>query len=204
MAIRKSQHIIGNFTGWAVHDCWSSYFGYRNVRHAVCGAHLLRELESLIENKSKWAKEFKVFLLDIYLYRKEKPDDSKTEWETEFDRICERANEEEPQAEVSGKRGKKKRTKGRNLLERLIKRKESVLAFAYNADVPFTNNQAERDIRPVKLKQKVSGCFRTFHGAEVYARIEGYVSTLRKNQFNIFKELTNVFNLTNFDFKYLT
>lgn len=77
-----------------------------------------------------------------------------------------------------------------------------VLIFAYHTEVPFTNNQAERDIRPAKLKQKVSGCLRTFHGDEIYAQIEGYVSPLRENQFNIFKELTNMFSVTNYNFKY--
>ncbi len=203
-ALDSPKSIIGDFNGWAMHDCWSSYFGYSNVKHAVCGAHILRELEALIEEKSLWAGEFKFFLLEIYHFRKRHPYESKTKWKTEFDRICERADIEEPPARISGNRGRKKRTKGRNLLERLIKHKEAGLAFAYNVEVPFTNNQAERDIRPVKVKQKVSGCFRTFHGAEVYARIEGYVSTLRKNRFDIFKELTNDFNSTNVDFNLST
>lgn len=68
-----------------------------------------------------------------------------------------------------------------------------MLAFAFYPEVPFTNNQAERDVRPVKVKQKVSGCFRTVNGAEQYARIAGYISTVRKHQLNIFKELCNVF-----------
>lgn len=203
-ALDSSKSIIKDFFGWAMHDCWSSYFSYTHLKHVICGAHLLRELEALIENKSIWAKEFKMFLLDVYLFRMKNPNQSKIEWKTNFDKICEKAQIEEPSSQVSGKRGKRKRTKGRNLLERLIKHKDAVLAFAYHAGVPFTNNQAERDIRPVKLKQKVSGCFRTFHGAEVYARIEGYVSTLRKNKFDIFKELTNVFTSTNVDFIYTT
>ena len=110
----------------------------------------------------------------------------------------------EPLSVSSGKRGRKKQIKGRNLLVRLIKYKEAVLAFAYNDEVSFTNNQAERDIRPMKLKQKISGCFRSFHGAEVYARIEGYLSSLRKNKFNIFEELSNVFSSSNFDFSNTT
>jgi transposase len=200
-ALESSKSIIQEFTGWAIHDCWSSYFCYTNLKHAVCGAHLLRELEALIENKSLWAIDFKKFLHNIFQYRKCNPNRSKPEWKTEYDQLCEMADIEEPLPETTGKKGKRKRTKGRNLLIRLQKHKDAVLAFAYQEGVPFTNNQAERDIRPVKLKQKISGCFRTFHGAEIYARIEGYVSTLRKNQFNIFKELTNVFTLTNYNFQ---
>ena len=138
--------------------------------------------------------------MDIYTFRKDNPAESKTD----YDAVCARADIEEPLSVSSGKRGRKKQTKGRNLLVRLIKHKEAVLAFAYNDEVSFTNNQAERDIRPMKLKQKISGCFRSFHGAEVYARIEGYLSSLRKNKFNIFDELSNVFFSDNFDFSNTT
>lgn len=104
------------------------------------------------------------------------------------------AQGEEPPPVKTGKRGRSKRTKGRNLLERLQKYKPAVLAFAFNPQVPFTNNQAERDIRPIKVKQKISGCFRTFMGAEHYARIAGFISTTRKHKLNVFKELRNVFD----------
>ena len=203
-ALESSKSIIKRFTGWAIHDCWSSYFNYTNVKHAICGAHLLRELQALIENGSNWSKEFQTLLLSIFQYRKEHPTETKQEWSMQYDAICVKANLEEPPPIISGKRGKYKRTKGRNLLIRLINHKDAVLAFSVYPEVPFTNNQAERDIRPAKLKQKISGCFRTFHGAEIYARIEGYVSTLRKNQFNIFKELTNIFISQNFSFELST
>jgi transposase len=76
----------------------------------------------------------------------------------------------------------------------LQQHEEAVLAFAFDKEVPFTNNQAERDLRPAKLKQKVSGCFRTLAGAQVYARIEGFLSTARKQGRNVFKELTAAFS----------
>ena len=75
---------------------------------------------------------------------------------------------------------------------------DAVLAFAFNEEVPFTNNLAERDIRPVKVKMKVSNCFRTLTGAEIYARIESFISTARKNNRNIFQELTNTMDGHNF------
>ncbi len=79
-------------------------------------------------------------------------------------------------------------------LTRVPRAGAAVLAFAFNPEIPFTNNQAERDLRPVKVKLKVSGCFRTISGAEHHARIAGFVSTVRKNQLNVFKELCNIFN----------
>jgi len=77
-------------------------------------------------------------------------------------------------------------------------KKDAVLAFAFNPEVPFTNNLAERDIRPAKVKQKISNCFRTFQGAEIYARIEGFISTARKNRRNVFSELCTTFDGNNF------
>jgi transposase len=89
-------------------------------------------------------------------------------------------------------RGKPKKTKGRNLFDRLTKHQDAVLAFAFHPEVPFSNNQAERDIRPTKTKMKVSGCFRTQYGAEIYARIQSFISTVRKLQFNPFNQLYTV------------
>src|SRR5680860_851445 len=76
--------------------------------------------------------------------------------------------------------------------------KRQVLAFAFNKQLPFTNNLAERDIRPAKVKQKISNCFRTFKGAEIYARIESFVSTARKHDRDVFSELCNTFEGHNF------
>ena len=83
-------------------------------------------------------------------------------------------------------------------MERLIREKEAVLTFAFNKEVPFTNNLAERDIRPAKVKQKISNCFRTFSGAEIYARIEGFVSTARKHNRKFFSEFFTTFEGHNF------
>ncbi len=192
-AIESEQSILQKFFNWTVHDCWASYFNLGNVKHAVCGAHILRELQAQIENMSDWALKFKTFLLKIYKMPIDERIKIKSEIQTEFDLIIKQGQIEEPCPEKTGKRGKLKRTKGRNLLERLEKLKAAVLAFAFNDEVPFTNNQAERDLRPVKVKLKVSGCFRTFVGAEHYARIAGFVSTSRKNKLNVFRELYNVF-----------
>lgn len=93
---------------------------------------------------------------------------------------------------VEGRTGRDKRSKGRNLLDRLVLHQETVLAFAFELGVPFTNNQAERDLHGVKVKQRVSGCFRTESGAGVYARIAGLVSTMRKNGRDVVDQLASV------------
>ena len=199
-AIQSNKSILTHYFGWLVHDCWGSYFKLEHLKHAICGAHILRELESLIENQqSKWAKVFKLFLLSVYNMPFEERVKRKELIESRYDRICslgERA--EPPPIKIPGRKGRSKRTKGRNLVERLISKKEAVLAFAFNPEVPFTNNLAERDIRPAKVKQKVSNCFRTFKGAEIYARIEGVMSAVRKNQCNVFSELCTTFERYNF------
>ena len=199
LALNSEKSILGRIRGWLVHDCWSSYFGFLKMRHAICGAHILRELEGLIENeRSKWARVFKTFLMHVYEMPFKERVRRRRQIETRYTLIRiigERA--EPPPYKTPRRRGKYKRTKGRNLVKRLIREKDAVLAFAFNEEVPFTNNLAERDIRPAKVKQKVSNCFRTFSGAEIYARIAGFVSTARKNNMNVFSELCTTFNAYN-------
>jgi transposase len=91
----------------------------------------------------------------------------------------------------TGKRGRLKKTEQQNFIERLLHHQESALAFAHDFAVPFDNNLAERDIRMVKLKQKISGTFRSLHGTQYFARIRGYISTVRKNGGNVFDEVKN-------------
>lgn len=166
----------------------------------MCGAHILRELQGLTDSgQSKWAKTFKIFLMSIYEMPFDKRMKRKQQIQSRFMRICSLGElAEPPPVKTAGKRGRYKRTKGRNLVERLIKYKDAVLAFAFNQNVPFTNNLAERDIRPTKIKQKISNSFRSFEGAQYYARIEGFISTARKNNKNIFNELSTTFDGTNF------
>jgi transposase len=200
LALNSEKSILSRIRGWLVHDCWRSYFGFLKMKHTICGAHILRELEGLVENeRSKWARVFNTFLMNTYEMPFEERVKRKQQIESRYTLICgigEKA--EPPPRKTQGKRGKYKRTKGRNLVERLIREKEAVLAFAFHEEVPFTNNLAERDIRPAKVKQKVSNCFRTFSGAEIYARIAGFVSTTRKNNRNVFSELYTTFNEYNF------
>ncbi len=199
-ALESESSILGKLNNWLVHDSWSSYFSFKNYKHAMCGAHILRELQGLVDaGQSKWAKTFKIFLMSVYEMPFDERIKRKQQIHNRFMRICNIGEHmEPPPIKTSGKRGRYKRTKGRNLVERLIKYQGAVLAFAFNENVPFTNNLAERDIRPTKIKQKISNSFRSFKGAEYYARIEGFISTARKNNKNIFNELSTTFAGSNF------
>jgi len=197
-ALLSTQSVYGACHNWTVHDCWASYFSAGNGRHSLCGAHLLRELAALIEQGAKWAGAMHSYLLDAYKASRHGPIAAveQMRWRTGYEALCGQGDEEELPALVffkaDGRTGRAKRSKGRNLLERLILHQEAVLAFAFEAGVPFSNNQAERDLRPVKVKQRVSGCFRTASGAAVYARIAGFVSTMRKNGRNVVDQLASV------------
>ena len=203
-ALNSEYSDLPKYTGWAVHDRWASYFLYKNCQHADCGAHLLRDLQSLIDKGSKWAKQMHELLMEAYTksnYGKSLCSNLKTV-QKRYDQILRKAQKEEPPPiqRFEGKRPWK--TKGRNLLEHLDKFKRAVLAFAENRHVPFTNNLAERDVRPAKTKQKVSGCFRTLTGAQQYARIQAFISTARKQQLNVFNELLAIFNGHNISFSF--
>ena len=197
-ALLSPQSIFGACLHWTVHDCWASYFKAGKGRHALCGAHLLRELAALIEQGSGWAKAMHTYLLEAYKASRHGPllVPERMHWRHCYEQLCGQADEEELPPLVffkaDGRTGRAKRSKGRNLLDRLILHQDAVLAFAFEPGVPFTNNQAEGDLRPVKVKQRVSGCFRTRSGAAIYARIAGFVSTMRKNGRNVVDALASV------------
>ncbi|HEC43856.1 MAG TPA: hypothetical protein ENI20_13625 [Bacteroides sp.] len=142
LALGSDKINIGQNQG-LVGDCWSSYFKFK-MKHAICGTHILRDLEGLIESgKSKWAGVFKTFLMSVYEMPFEERVKRRQHIESRYNLICalgERA--EPPPYKTPGKRGRHKQTKGRNLVERLIREKDAVLAFAFNKEVPFTNNLA--------------------------------------------------------------
>jgi len=183
--------ILPEFKGIAVHDGWKPYNGYE-CDHALCNAHLQRELTGIEENyKQQWAKEMNELLTEMKKYTdecKEQVKDLDFEQikalEERFNAIIIKGIEENPPSlnpEKQGKRGKNPKTKARNLLDRFIEHKEPILRFLNDLGVPFENNQAERDIRMMKLQQKISGTFRTIQGAEAFCRIRAYISTIRKN-----------------------
>jgi len=193
-ALLDSASLIGQFANWAIHDCWVSYFNFEQCAHGICGAHILRELTALEEKNTQWATWYKRYLLTIYYMSDEGKNQLNPQQQQKalalYNKIWTYADQAEPPPQKSKTgRGRPKATKGRNLLIRLKKHQAAVLAFAFHKEVPFTNNQAERDLRPAKIKQKVAGSFRTFEGAQRYARIQGFLSTTRKHQFSVFNEL---------------
>ena len=119
-------------------------------------------------------------------------------YEKSYERVLRKGEKEEPPPK-KGARGRAKRTKGRNLLERLKKHQEAVLRFAKEENVPFTNNQAERDLRPAKIKQKMNGGFRARSGTESYCRINSVISSLRKQSRQVFQELLALINGKRFE-----
>ncbi|TAE21744.1 MAG: IS66 family transposase [Cytophagales bacterium] len=192
-ALESPQSIFSNCTGWTVHDCWASYFSVGKGRHSLCGAHLLRELQALIEADSDWAKLMQTFLLELYRLTRPGPlpVTHHAFWRAEYEAICGLADKVEV-LPLPASRGRPRQSKGRNLLDRLVIHQDAVLAFAFEPGVAFTNNQAERDLRAVKVKQRVSNCFRTESGAAHYARLAGFISTMRKNKQDVLAQLTNV------------
>jgi len=198
-ALEDIVSLLPQFKNWAIHDCWSSYFKFVECQHGLCGTHIIRELFALEEKEILWASWFRRYLFALYDMTEQGTKALDAEQQKKalllFDKIWNNANRMEPlPVKPKSGRGRPKATKGRNLLTRLKKHQVAVLAFAFHEEVPFTNNQAERDLRPAKTKQKIAGSFRTFSGAQNYARIFGFISTARKNQFNVFNELVAAFN----------
>ena len=179
--------ILPYFNGTLVHDCWGAYFKY-TCTHAICNAHILRELTAIWENdKHNWARKVEEFLRKIndrviaaggVLAPSESTKISK-----QYDKLMKEAEKECPPPDPTPqkKRGRTKKSKARNLLERLIEHKDAVLRFTQDPEVPFTNNRAENDIRMTKVQQKISGCFRSMDGARIFCRVRSYLSTCRKN-----------------------
>ena len=198
----SEQSIIKDYQGAAVHDCWESYFKFEKCRHILCNAHLLRELENLKERGSEWGKQLKELMFEMYeaSEKGEKELAKRAEWEAKYEKICEHGEVEEPPPELN-KKGRPKNSKGRNLVHRLKKYQVGIMEYAFRAEIPFTNNQAERDIRCVKIKQKISNSFRSQAGASNYARIQGFVSTVKKQEMNILAEIVNVFDNQNITFQ---
>jgi transposase len=179
--------ILPKFKGILCHDHWKPYYTY-DCTHALCNAHHLRELTAVWEeDKQQWAKEMKALLEETNRAVKDAGgllESSKSEkYRQRYRSIVKNAETECPAPDETnrkGKRGRGKRTKARNLLERLIEYENDVLRFVDNKNVPFTNNLGENDIRMTKVQQKISGCFRSLDGAKIFCRIRSYLSTCRK------------------------
>lgn len=188
----KDIDIIPRYSGVIVHDCWASYLSYAHCSHGLCGSHLLRELTFAIEsNEYRWAKNMKALLQEAcatVAKRKSKRLSKKqyARLQRRYRNILTRGQSELPPVltKSNSRRGKIAKSDAHNLLERLLTHEEAVLLFARDSHVAFTNNRAERDLRMAKVKQKVSGCFRTEKYAHAYCRISSYLQTMAKKGIN--------------------
>lgn len=180
--------ILGNFSGTLCHDHWKPYFHYTCL-HSLCNAHHLRELERAWEQDGqKWAKKMQMLLLEIDAAVEKAggsvSDQVARKFRSRYRSLLTRADREcPPPTPKTGpkKRGRVPKSKSRNLLERLRDYETETLRFMTDNRIPFTNNQGENDIRMTKVQQKISGCFRSFEGAQIFCRVRSYLSTCRKN-----------------------
>lgn len=185
-------NIIPRYVGIIIHDCWSSYLMYNNCGHGLCGSHLVRELTCIIEsNRYNWAINMKKLLLETCkkVSKRKSKKLSKNAYanlQKSYRNIISRGEKELPviPPKPNGKRGKMAKSDAHNLWERLKEHEASVLLFAKKAEVAFTNNRAERDLRMSKVKQKVSGCFRKEIYAKAYCRISSYLQTMATKGYN--------------------
>ena len=184
--------IIPRYGGVVVHDCWASYLSYDHCGHALCGSHLLRELQFVVDsNRYPWASNMKRLLKETCAQVSASDAKQLTEQQyrnlrKRYRNILTRGAKELPPipARPKGRRGRIAKSDAHNLWERLKKYEQAVLLFAKESSVPFTNNRAERDLRMSKVKQKVSGCFRTERFAQAYCRISSYLQTMRNRGYN--------------------
>jgi transposase len=209
--------ILPRVRGTCVHDGWWAYWQYPKADHALCNAHIVRELTFFIEHEAQqkpWTQEMKALLLGIKeeadqvraAGRKKIAPEKIKQYEQEYDEIISRGLAVNPHIEdpvkgiLSYREGNgteppqlTKRTPALNLVLRLRRNKKEVLHFMYDLEVPFTNNQAERDLRMAKLQQKISGCFRVPDGARFFCRLRSYISTIRKQGQEVVAALEKVF-----------
>ena len=178
--------VLPDCLSWLIHDFWKPYLKY-DALHALCNQHLLRELKFLFEQCGElWADKLSRFLLDWKNDPRARDGLGEEVFEIahrQYQRIVREGRRKHPRRKPG--QGRTKQDKATNLLDRLEDYDYCILAYLLDPNVPFTNNQGEQDIRMIKVKQKVSGCFRTLEGAQCFARIRGYLSTCRKQGINL-------------------
>jgi transposase len=201
--------ILPRFQGVAIHDRWGPYFQYEGCLHGLCGAHLLRDLRFIWEQYGeKWARRMRRILKRMSTAVDQAKRSGRTRFYEKTLKRFERAyhqalstglefharlEKRQGRLPSQGSRGRKKQRDGKNLLDALSRHRDSVLRFLRDFTVPFTNNQGERDIRMTKVKLKVSGCFRSLDGAQAFCRIRSYLSTGRKQGWNLLEAIRSVF-----------
>ena len=194
--------VLPLFKGRVIHDNYKSYGIYQDCKHGLCNAHHLRELLYFEEEEQAlWAYHLGLFLRSVnsdikqhkLLGHTELPAQDLIAYRQRYIQILQTGYEQLPSGPPrKSNKGRPPKHPQHNLLDRFTDKEEFILAFMYDFDVPFDNNQAERDLRMVKTKQKVSGCFRSELGAQSFASIRGYISTSRKNSIAVLEALTNL------------
>jgi transposase len=180
--------IIPQFTGWLMHDFLSSYLSFENCLHTFCKSHLMRELVFLFEqHQQRWAKDLYDLFLEMLRYvQEQKARDAPVgqaeykRWQKRYRQLLRAGRRSNPLTSEQRTGRCRKQSKEQNLLDRLEAYDEFILAFLWAWELPFTNNEAERDFRFMKTRIKISGCFRTLEGARCHVRIRSYICTLRK------------------------
>lgn len=196
--------ILPHLKGNAVHDNWQAYMKY-DCSHSLCNAHHIRELTYIYEQRGQpWAQQ----MIGLLLESKEAVEKAKSagkkrldpcdirEYENRYQAIIAsgmKANPPPVRAECPGRRGRLKRSKARNLVERLARLQKETLRYLYDFRIPFNNNLAERDIRMMRVQQKVSGSFRSYGGAFSFCRIRSYISTMRKQRLSVIDAIVSAF-----------
>jgi len=196
--------ILSAFSGRLIHDCWASYFTLINCLHGLCNAHILRELQFIVDQYDQtWALDMGKLLLDIKAEVEATPIEQMAlspaiieHYQKCYDQLLQLGFDANPPPKHPQlpKPGRKKQSPPKNLLDRLQKYKSEVLIFMYDFRVPFDNNLAERDVRMIKVKQKISGSFRTRNGADTFCAIRSYISTVRKQDVNVIQAIYDAFN----------
>jgi len=194
--------ILPDFKGTAVHDALHAYFPYA-CAHSLCNAHLLRDLTAASEmTRQRWPQQMVALLLDIKAAveraraagQTQLTPRRRTAFLTRYDHLIRQGFRSNPPLHTRPcGRGRQREGPRRNLLLRLKNHAAAVLAFMHDFQVPFDNNQAERDLRMVRVRQKISGGFRSWRGAEIFCTIRGYISTMRKQGQNVLAALNSVF-----------
>jgi len=201
--------ILTDYEGYSMHDGLKAYRKNTNCKQALCNEHHHRELVAVVENdKQAWGQKMIDLLYVIKKQKEERIDsgfqvmepDQITRFEAQYRNILDSGFVENPPPELSleKKRGKPKQSKTKNLLDRLDKDQSAVLAFMHDFQVPFTNNEAERAIRMIKVMQKVSGSFRSAQGPLIFSRLRGYFSTVRKHGLPVLEKIQEALSGTPF------
>ena len=196
--------ILEYFRGTAVHDYWKTYYKYDKCSHSLCNAHHLRDLQGIFDSTElEWVKDMKLLLSEMKKVadaaraegRKSLSPDRLNRLVDKFNNLIAKGYEDtpRPKAKKKGTRGKQARGRALSLLDRFKHKSSEILDFIFDLDKPFDNNQAERDIRMTKIKQKISGTFRSSEMAQVFCRIRSFISTAIKHNKNILEAIADIY-----------